>query len=199
MRALLTALVRHFLTPSGLIILGVLDSSLIFFLPLGIDFAVIVLSARKPELFWIYALLATAGSVFGVAGTFWIGRKIGEHGLTRLVSPSRLRRVQNRVKERAAVSVGALAIIPPPFPFTAFVLTSGAIGAGAWTFFVSVAVARVLRFGTEGALAAIYGRQILRWMESPIFAVFVGTLIGLAVVGTAVSAILVLRSTRRRP
>jgi membrane protein YqaA with SNARE-associated domain len=199
MRALLTALVRHFLTPSGLIILGVLDSSLIFFLPLGIDFAVIVLSARKPELFWMYALLATAGSVIGVAGTFWIGRKIGEHGLTRLVSPSRLRRVQNRVKERAAVSVGALAMIPPPFPFTAFVLTSGAIGAGAWTIFVSVAVARVLRFGTEGALAAIYGRQILRWMETPIFEVFVGTLIGLAVVGTAVSAILVLRSTRRRP
>jgi membrane protein YqaA with SNARE-associated domain len=199
MRALLTALVRHFLTPSGLIILGVLDSSLIFFLPLGIDFAVIVLSARKPELFWMYALLATAGSVIGVAGTFWIGRKIGEHGLTRLVSPSRLRRVQNRVKERAAVSVGALAMIPPPFPFTAFVLTSGAIGAGAWTIFVSVAVARVLRFGTEGALAAIYGRQILRWMETPIFEVFVGTLIGLAVVGTAVSAILVLRSTRPRP
>ena len=198
MRALLTALLRHFLTPSGLVILGALDSSLIFFLPLGIDFAVIVLSARKPELSWMYALLATAGSVIGVAGTFWIGRKIGEHGLTRLVNPARLRRIQNRVKKRAAVSVGALAMIPPPFPFTAFVLTSGAIGAGAWTFFVSVVVARVLRFGIEGALAAVYGRQILRWMESPIFEVFVGTLIGLAVVGTAVSAILVVRSTRRK-
>ncbi len=198
MRALLTALLRHFLTPSGLIILGALDSSLIFFLPLGIDSAVIVLSARKPELFWVYALFATGGSLIGVAGTFWIGRKIGEHGLPRLVSAGRLRRVQNRVKERAALSVGALAMIPPPFPFTGFVLTSGAIGAGAWTFFVSVAVARILRFGIEGALAATYGRQILRWMESPIFEVFIGTLIGLAIVGTAVSAILVVRSTRRR-
>ena len=43
--------------------MGALDSSLIFFLPLGIDFAVIILAARKPELFWLYALLATAGSV----------------------------------------------------------------------------------------------------------------------------------------
>ena len=197
MRALLTALLRHFLTPPGLIFLGALDSSLIFFLPLGIDFAVIVLSARKPDLFWMYALLATAGSVIGAAVTFWIGRKLGEHGLTRLVSPSRLRRVQARVKKGAAVSVGALAMIPPPFPFTAFVLTSGAIGAGAWTFLVSVGIARLLRFGIEGALAAIYGRRLLRWMESPIFEVFVGTLIGLALVGTAISAILVVRSTRR--
>jgi membrane protein YqaA with SNARE-associated domain len=197
MRALLTALLRHFLTPPGLILLGALDSSLIFFLPLGIDFAVIILSARKPDLFWMYALLATAGSVIGAAGTFWIGRKIGEHGLRRLVSPSRLRRVQARVKKGAAVSVGALAMIPPPFPFTAFVLTSGAIGAGAGTFFMSVGIARLLRFGIEGALAAIYGRRLLRWMESPIFEVFVGTLMGLALVGTAISAILVVRSTRR--
>ena len=198
MRSLLTALLRHFVTPPGLVILGALDSSLIFFLPLGIDFVVIILSARKPDLFWMYALLATAGSVLGVAGTFWIGRKIGEHGLTHLVSASRLRRIQKRVKARAAVSVGALAMIPPPFPFTAFVLTSGAIGASAWTFFVSVAVARVLRFGIECALAAIYGRRILRWMDSATFEAFVGTLIGLAVIGTVVSAILVARSTRRR-
>ena len=198
MRALLTALLRHFLTPPGLVLLGALDSSLIFFLPLGIDFAVIVLSARTPELFWLHALMATAGSVIGAAGTFWIGRKMGEHGLTRLISPSRLRRVQDRVRTRAAVSVAALAMIPPPFPFTAFVLTSGAIGANAWTFLVSLAIARLSRFGLEAGLAAIYGRRILRWMESPIFEVLIGTLIGLAIVGTVVSAVLVARSTRRR-
>ena len=198
MRALLTALLRHFLTPPGLVVLGALDSSLIFFLPLGIDFAVIILSARTPELFWLHALMATAGSVIGAAGTFWIGRKLGEHGLTRLISPSRLRRVQDRVTTSAAVSVAALAMIPPPFPFTAFVLTSGAIGANAWTFLVSLAIARFTRFGLEAGLAAIYGRRILRWMESPIFDVLIGTLIGLAVVGTVVSAILVAKSTRRR-
>jgi membrane protein YqaA with SNARE-associated domain len=198
MRALLTALLRHFLTPTGLVVLGALDSSLVFFLPLGIDFAVIILSARTPELFWLHALMATAGSVIGAAGTFWIGRKMGEHGLTRLISPSRLRRVRDRVTTSAAVSVAALAMIPPPFPFTAFVLTSGAIGANAWTFLVSLAIARLSRFGLEAGLAAIYGRRILRWMESPIFEVLIGTLIGLAIVGTIVSAVLVARSTPRR-
>ena len=89
MRAFFYSLLGYFLTPWGLILMGALDSSLIFFLPLGIDFAVIILAARKPELFWLYAILATIGSVIGAMVTFWIGRKVGEHGLTRLMKPAR--------------------------------------------------------------------------------------------------------------
>jgi membrane protein YqaA with SNARE-associated domain len=176
---------------------GALDSSLIFFLPLGIDFAVIVLSARHPQLFWLYALLATAGSVLGAAVTFWIGRKVGEHGLSRLMKPSRLRRVHNRVAHHAGVGVAALAIIPPPFPFTAFVLASGAFGGHAWTFFTTLAVVRLLRFLAEGGLAGIYGRRILGWMQSTTFEVVIGALIVLALIGTIVSGVAVYRSTRR--
>jgi membrane protein YqaA with SNARE-associated domain len=99
---------------------------MVFFLPLGIDFVLILLAARKPDVFWLYAILATIGSVLGAAGTFWIGRQVGEHGLSRFVKTSRLKRVQERVSDSAAISVAALAIIPPPFPYTAFVLTSGA-------------------------------------------------------------------------
>ena len=129
--------------------------------------------------------------------TFWIGRKVGEHGLTRLMKPSRLERVRNRVSHHAGVSVAALAIIPPPFPFTAFVLASGAFGGHPWTFFTTLAAVRVVRFLAEGGLAAIYGRRILSWMQSTVFEVIVGTLIVLAVVGTVVSGIAVVRSTRR--
>ena len=150
MRAFFNSLLGYFLTPWGIILMGALDSSLIFFLPLGIDFAVIILAARKPELFWLYALLATAGSVVGAMVTFWIGRKAGEHGLTRLMKPSRLERVRHRVSHHAGVSVAALAIIPPPFPFTAFVLASGAFGGHPWTFFTTLAGVRAVRFLAEG-------------------------------------------------
>ena len=197
MRAFFYSLLGYFLTPWGLILMGALDSSLIFFLPLGIDFAVIILAARKPELFWLYAILATIGSVIGATITFWIGRKIGEHGLTRLMKPARLERVRHRVSEHAGVGVAALAIIPPPFPFTAFVLASGAFGSNPWTFVTTLALVRVLRFLAEGGLAAIYGRRILSWMQSTVFEVIVGTLIVLAIVGTVVSGIAVVRSTRR--
>jgi membrane protein YqaA with SNARE-associated domain len=197
MRALFYSLLGYFLTPFGLVLMGALDSSMVFFLPLGIDFVVILLAARRPELFWLYAVMATIGSVIGAGVTFWIGRKVGEHGLSRLIKPPRLKRIQQRVSERAAVSVAALAIIPPPFPFTAFVLTSGAFHANAWHFFVTLAAVRMVRFTIEGALAARYGRGILAWMESTTFTVVVGALIVLAVAGTVVSAIAVYRSTKK--
>lgn len=197
MRALFYSLLGYFLTPFGLVLMGLLDSSMVFFLPLGIDFVVILLAARKPELFWLYAILATVGSIAGAGITFWIGRKVGEHGLTKLIKPARLKRIEQRVSERAAVSVAALAIIPPPFPFTAFVLTSGAFGANPWSFLVTLAGVRVLRFMVEAALAAHYGRGILAWMESTTFTIVVAVMIGLAVIGTLVSGIAVYRSTHR--
>jgi membrane protein YqaA with SNARE-associated domain len=197
MRAVFYGFLGYFLTIPGVMVMAALDSSMIFFLPLGIDFVVIIMAARRPHLFWAYTLLATAGSVAGAAFTFWIGWKVGEHGLSRLVKPSRLEHVRERVSQGAAVSVASLAIIPPPFPFTAFVLTSGAFRIDAWSFLLTLAGVRLLRFGTESALAAHYGRGILAWMRSPTFEVIVGALIALAIVGTAVSAIAAWRTSRR--
>lgn len=198
MRRFFFSILGYFLTPPGLVVMGVLDASLVFFLPLGIDFVVIVMTARRPELFWLYALLATAGSMLGAAGTYWIGKKLGEKGLTRLVNPRRLERVKARVNQGAYVMAG-LALIPPPFPFTPFVLASGALAMNPWAFFSGLAGARIFRFGVEGALAYLYGSQILRWMKTPAFQAVVGVIIALAVIGTIVSAIVAIRGSRGRP
>jgi membrane protein YqaA with SNARE-associated domain len=198
MKALFYSLLGYFLTPGGLVLMGALDSSMVFFLPLGIDFVVIILSARHPDLFWLYPPLATSGSLLGAGLTFWIGRKVGEHGLSKLIQPKRLKRIEERVSQKAAVSVAALGIIPPPFPYTAFVLTSGAFRANAWIFFMTLAGVRLVRFGVESALAAHYGRRVLAIMESRTFTVIVGVMIALAVIGTVVSAVAVYRSTRAR-
>ncbi len=198
MKALFYLLLGYFLTPAGVLVMGALDSSLIFFLPLGIDFVVIRMSARHPNLFWLYAALATAGSLVGAALTFWIGRKVGKHGLSKLVNPKRLKRIEERVSQKAAFSIASLAIIPPPFPFTAFVLTSGAIRANAWSFFLMLAAVRLARFGVESALAARYGRRVLLMMESRTFMAIIGVMIALAVIGTLVSAVAVYRGTKSR-
>ena len=197
MRALFYSVLGYFLTLPGVVLMGALDASLIFFLPLGIDFVVIIMAARKPGLFWLYALLATIGSLLGAAGTFWIGKKAGERGLTRLVNPRRLTRVKARV-DRGAIVVAALALIPPPFPFTPFVLVSGALGMNAWAFFSGLAAVRLFRFGAEAALASVFGTQILRWMKTPSFAAVVGVFIALALIGTVVSAVVLVRGTKRR-
>jgi membrane protein YqaA with SNARE-associated domain len=197
MRGLFYSFLGYFLTVPGVVLLAALDSSVIFFLPLGIDFGIIILAARKPELFWLYALLATVGSVLGAALTFWIGRKVGERGLAKFVKPSRLERVQQRVGNSAALSVAALGMIPPPFPFTAFVLTSGACRVNAWTFLVTLGAVRAVRFVAEAALAAHYGRGILNWMQSTTFTIIVGALTAMAIIGTIISAVALYRGTRR--
>lgn len=197
MRGWFLSFLGYFLTPVGLVLMGALDASMVFFLPLGIDFVVIIMSARQPDLFWLYALLATLGSVAGAAGTFWIGKEAGEKGLSRFVSPRRLERVKARV-DRGAIVLAALAIIPPPFPFTPFVLAAGALGMRVWAFFPALAAVRVLRFGAEAALASYYGSQILRWMKTPTFKTFVGALIVLALVGTVISAIALVRGSKSR-
>jgi membrane protein YqaA with SNARE-associated domain len=198
MRSLFHSFLAYFLTPGGLILMGALDSSLIFFLPLGIDFAVIILAARKPNLFWLYALLAAVGSVLGAMVTFWIGSKLGEHGLTHLIKPAQLERIRHRVSHQAATAIAALAIVPPPFPFTAFVLASGAFGVHRWSFFTSLACVRVARFVAEAGLASLYGRRILIWMQSTVFEAVIGVLIVLAMGGTIISALAVYRGTRSR-
>lgn len=183
------------MNPAGLIVLGALDSSVVFFLPLGIDVALILVTARNPEWFWAYALAATAGSVAGAGGTYWIGRKAGRSGLGRWFGQSKLDRVQRRVNDKAVAGIALLGLIPPPFPFTLLVLASGAFGVNAWRFLAAVGVVRLMRFGVESALAARYGKQLLGWMESTTFEVFVGVLIGLSLAGTAVSAFKAFRAS----
>ena len=195
MRRVFFPVLAYFLTPAGLVLLAVLDASLVFFMPLGIDFVVIIMAARRPELFWLYALVATAGSVLGAAGTFWIGRLAGEKGLGRFVTARRLHRVKVQV-DRGAVVVAALALIPPPFPFTPFVLAGGALGMSPWSFLPALTGARAVRFGVEAALAAYYGSRILRWMDTPMFTAAVGFFIALAVIGTAVSVVALVRGSR---
>ena len=197
MRAFFFSILGYFLTPPGVVLMGFMDASLVFFLPLGIDFVVILMAARKPELFWLYALLATIGSVAGAAATFWIGRKVGEHGLSHFVGQRRLEQISSKVSDGASASVALLAIIPPPFPFTPFVMTTGALGCNAWAFLGTLTAMRAIRFGIESALARRYGTGILGWMKTPSFKMVVGAFIALALIGTVISAIALVRSTRR--
>jgi membrane protein YqaA with SNARE-associated domain len=195
---MLRSLFTFFLTWWGMVLLAALDTSLLFFLPFGIDGILIYLVARNRELFWLYPLLGTAGSLTGAAFTYWIGRVGGEHGLERFVSGRRLERVRCKVRDRGAIALAVPALLPPPFPLTPFILTCGALAMDPVRFFATFASMRMLRFGTEALLARRYGRGILRVLESERFQIVIVAFIALAVVGTIVSAILLWRSSQTR-
>jgi membrane protein YqaA with SNARE-associated domain len=187
-----------FLTWWGAFLMAALDTSMLFFLPFGIDALVIFLAARNPELFWIYPILATAGSIAGAAVTFWIGRKAGEHGLERFVSTRRLDRVKCKVNESGAIALAIPALLPPPFPLTPFILTCGALDVNRWRFFITLGVVRLLRFGAEAVLARVYGRGVLRVLQSDVFQIVVIGFVVIALAGTIVSAIVLWRSTHHK-
>ena len=193
--------IRHalsfFLTWWGAYLLGALDTTMLFFLPFGIDALVIYLAARDGMFFWIYPMLATAGSITGAAVTYWIGRKFGEMGLEQFVPARRLERFRARVQKQGAVAMASAAVLPPPFPLTPFVLTCGALEVDRWIFFGTFAAMRLIRFGSEAALARLYGRGVLRVIESDSFqAVIIGFIV-VAIIGTAISGAMLWRSTRQ--
>lgn len=189
-----------FLTWWGAFLMAALDTTLLFFLPFGIDALVIYLAARDGDLFWLYPLLATAGSLAGAALTYSIGRALGDVGLKRVVSERRLARLQKRVRDSGAIALALPALLPPPFPLTPFILTCGALAVNPWRFFGTFATVRLLRFGAEAVLARVYGRGVLQALQSDGFQVVIVGFAVIAVLGTIVSGIMLWRSSRaQRP
>jgi membrane protein YqaA with SNARE-associated domain len=185
-----------FLTWWGLVLLGALDASLFVFIPFGTDAVVIYLCARHRELFWLYPLLVTSGSIVGAAVTYAIGAKIGDNGLGRFVSSRQLERFRGRMKNIGTLTMGLSAVLPPPFPLTAFILTSGALKVPMTRFLTIFAAARLFRFGTEALLARRFGTSLLRILESePAQRIAIG-LVVVAIAGTAITIVRVWRSSQ---
>jgi len=196
MRSLSGRILGLIASPLGLPILAALDSTLFFSLPGGIDAAVLLVVVRRQTAWWVVALLATAGSVAGAALTFWMGVKIGEHSLDRYIPRKRLARIRRKVNDAGAIGLAVLDLIPPPFPFTPFILAAGALEVDSATFFGTLTACRLLRFGGEALLAAIYGRRILGWLDSKAFLDFVVLSVFLGAVLTALSIVKLYRSSR---
>ena len=196
MRGFFVTLFGSLLSWWGLWLIAAFDSSMLFFLPMAVDIAVVILASRERELCWLYPILAAAGSVCGAAVTYYVGGRIGEAGLERFVSKRRLEQVQNRIKEKGAVALALLNLIPPPFPFTACILAAGALKVNAPRFFITLSVTRLLRFGGLAVLAYFYGRRIIAWLKSDTVEYIGIGLFAVAVIGSAVTAVQLLRKAR---
>ena len=90
------------------------------------------------------------------------------------------------------------ALLPPPFPFTPFILTCGALDVDRWRFFGTLAAVRMIRFSVEALLALAYGQGLLSVMQSDAFRIVIVGFIVVALVGTTASGVLLWRSTRAR-
>ncbi len=181
----------------GLLLLAVLDSSFFFFLPLGHDVLIVALTARRPDLWWFFALMATAGSLIGTASTDWAGRKGGEEGLEKHLPKKRLDYVKKKVEKNAVWALVLASIMPPPFPFTGFIVAAAALKYPRKKLLLVVGVSRFVRFVATALLAAAFGRQILKIADSPIVHYAILGLIVISIVGTIVSVVTWAKKSRK--
>ncbi|HWR50661.1 MAG TPA: hypothetical protein VN428_06115 [Bryobacteraceae bacterium] len=180
----------------GLVIMGVLDSSFLF-MPLGNDLLVVALTARHHARMPYYAAMATLGSVAGVFLLDALSRKGGEKGLEGRVSPERLAYIKRKIEKRAGWGIAIASLMPPPFPFTPFVIAAAALQYPRKRLLGIIAASRMVRFSVAGALAILFGRRIIKMAESPVVQYAIVLIVVISIAGSAFSIYSWIRRSKR--
>lgn len=170
----------------GLLIVGVLDSSFLF-MPLGNDLLMVGLTANHHGKLLYYAAMATLGSVAGCLIIDWIGRKGGEEGLHKLLSERRIEYVKKKVTQEAGWALALAAIMPPPFPFTPFVVGAAAFQYPRKKLFSILATMRFLRFAGIGLLGIFFGDRILNIAKEPAVEYSIIAIVIISIIGSVAS------------
>lgn len=143
--------------PLGLFTIAFLDSVMIP-MPGGVDAVLLLLAASKPSWMLIYVAAATVGSTLGCVVLYRISQRAGKRALARF-SESKQKRVKDLIDRYDVMSVLVASLLPPPFPFKLFVVSSGVFRLNIVRFTIAIAAGRTFRYLLEGYLAAHYGEH----------------------------------------
>lgn len=111
--------------------------------------------------FYLYALLAAAGSALGGLVPFLLGRAGGELFLLRYVNRARFEALRDRFEKQEFLAVMVPSLLPPPATWKLFVFGAGVFEMRTLPFMLAVFAGRMIRFGVETVLTVIYGPQIV--------------------------------------
>ena len=176
--------------------LGLVDMSVIP-APGSFDALLIVFTAAHKDLWWYYALMATAGSVFGAWPSFQLGRRGGEEALERRLGASRSKKVFAAFQRWGFWSMFVGAVAPPPTPASAFVLAAGALQYPWHRFLLAWTFGRLVRFGLVAWITERYGHNIFHWLRG-YYQPALWTVAALGVISGAVALWFYIRERRRR-
>ena len=165
----------------GLILLGVADNSVVP-MPGSMDALTIVLSAHQRSWWPYYAVMATIGGIVGAYVTYGLGFKSGEHALEKQVSKKKADRIYKLFKRYGFWSVFVPALLPPPVPYSPFLIVAGALKYPKRYFLVAVGLARAIRYGLLAWLGSMYSKQIFGFFQH-YYPPILWTVIGLSVIG----------------
>lgn len=146
------------LGPWGVLVASFVDSASV---PIPIDIMVAGWAWADRRHFYIYALLAAAGSALGGLVPFYLGRGGGELFLLRRINRARFEALRTRFEKQEFLAIMIPSLMPPPTTWKLFIFAAGVFEMRLLPFLLAVFTGRVLRFGIETVLTVEYGPQIV--------------------------------------
>jgi membrane protein YqaA with SNARE-associated domain len=123
--------------------LALLDSSTI---PVPMDAYLALCIWQDKSRFWLYILMAAAGSSIGALLPYGLGRAGGELFLLKRIDRARLERIRARFEKQEILAILIPSMMPPPTPWKLFVFASGVFEMRVAPFMLAVFAGRLLRW-----------------------------------------------------
>ncbi len=133
---------------------AVLDSSSI---PVPMDGILALYVWNDKPHFWIYCLIAAAGSAIGGLLPYGLGRAGGELFLLKRVDRAKFDKLRDRFQRQEFLFVMIPSMMPPPAPWKVFIFASGVFEMRVPNFLLAVFTGRMLRWLALSLLVLKFG------------------------------------------
>ncbi len=127
----------------GVALISIIDASS---LPVPMDALIAVYVWNNKSQFWIYILVAAAGSAIGGLIPYGLGRAGGEVFLLKRVDRKKFEAMRQRFEKQEFLAVLVPSMLPPPTPWKAFVFAAGVFEMRVMPFLLAVFVGRIIRW-----------------------------------------------------
>jgi membrane protein YqaA with SNARE-associated domain len=146
----------------------------------------------KPQLFWLYCLIASAGSAVGSLVPYWIGYQGEELLLEKRIPAATLARIRASFEKHEVLALVLPAMMPPPTPMKAFILFAGAAKLKVRDFMLAIFAGRMVRFLILSMLTVVFGPKVYDLVKKH------GWMVLIVVLGAITAGVLIwwLRSRR---
>ena len=178
----------------GVFVIAVADGS---FVGLPMDAVVAGYVYQDHARFWLYAILAAAGSAVGSSVLYLIGYAGGEALLRKRIPAARFEKIKRSFDQHEFWALMFPAMLPPPTPFKLFVLAAAGFEMNYGHFVLAIFLGRLARFLLLSLLTIKYGKQVVEVLAT-LFRTHLHWVLGICGAAIGVWLILHLRGRRRK-
>ena len=176
----------------GVFVISAIDAA---FLGLPMDAVVAGYVYQDRSQWWLYVVLASAGSAIGSTVLYFIGYLGGETLLRKKLPPERFQKIHRAFDRHEFWALMFPAMLPPPTPFKLFVLAAAVFEMNFGHFLLAIFLGRCVRFSILSLLTMKYGRSVVH-LASRIFHTHLDWVLGIT--GAVLLIVLLVRQWRRK-